>query len=213
MKKVLILATCLVLLLAGAAQAELIQFTGVSPSEVVNITAPTIPYSGGVYAGMYNFNILGDPGPSPFAGSYKGFCVDPQLEIPLSHSTIIAVTDGLQYETAAYLMDKYYGTTSVNNQMAAQVQLAIWELVWDFGGTYNLASGNFQTSAYTSQVNALISEATGALAGFTPSGYFVTASPDGQDFMFHQVPEAGALLLFGTGLVGLVGYRRVRRMQ
>lgn len=28
-----------------------------------------------------------------------------------------------------------------------------------------------------------------------------------------QVPEAGALLLFGTGLIGLVGYRRVRRMQ
>jgi hypothetical protein len=27
------------------------------------------------------------------------------------------------------------------------------------------------------------------------------------------VPEAGALLLFGTGLIGLVGYRRVRRMQ
>lgn len=27
------------------------------------------------------------------------------------------------------------------------------------------------------------------------------------------VPEAGALLLFGTGLAGLVGYRRVRRMQ
>lgn len=27
------------------------------------------------------------------------------------------------------------------------------------------------------------------------------------------VPEAGALLLFGTGLAGLVGYRRARRMQ
>jgi hypothetical protein len=27
------------------------------------------------------------------------------------------------------------------------------------------------------------------------------------------VPEAGALLLFGTGLFGLVGYRRMRRMQ
>lgn len=28
-----------------------------------------------------------------------------------------------------------------------------------------------------------------------------------------RVPEAGALILFGSGLVGLVGYRRMRRMQ
>jgi hypothetical protein len=28
-----------------------------------------------------------------------------------------------------------------------------------------------------------------------------------------QVPEAGVLILFGTGLIGLVGYRRVRRMK
>lgn len=28
-----------------------------------------------------------------------------------------------------------------------------------------------------------------------------------------QVPEAGALLMFGSGLIGLVGYRRMRRMQ
>ena len=29
----------------------------------------------------------------------------------------------------------------------------------------------------------------------------------------QQFPEAGALLLFGYGLIGLVGYRRVRRMR
>lgn len=28
-----------------------------------------------------------------------------------------------------------------------------------------------------------------------------------------SVPEAGSLLLFGTGMIGLIGYRRVRRMQ
>ena len=28
-----------------------------------------------------------------------------------------------------------------------------------------------------------------------------------------SVPEAGALLMFGSGLIGLVGYRRVHRMQ
>lgn len=33
------------------------------------------------------------------------------------------------------------------------------------------------------------------------------------DTVTQRVPEAGALLLFGSGLIGLVGYRRVRRMQ
>jgi hypothetical protein len=28
-----------------------------------------------------------------------------------------------------------------------------------------------------------------------------------------RVPEAGALIMFGSGLIGLVGYRRMRRMQ
>lgn len=209
MKKILVMATCMVLLLAGAAQAETIQFTGVAPAEVLSIDGV---YHGSVWAGMYNFNILGS---GPFAGSYKGFCVDPQTETPLFSATITAVTDGSKYEAAAYLMDRYYGVTSVDNKTAAQVQLAIWELVWDFNtsGGYNLTSGNFRTSNYTAAVNALITEATGALGGFTPSGYYITESRDSQDWMFHKVPEAGALILFGTGLIGLVGYRRVRRMK
>jgi hypothetical protein len=28
-----------------------------------------------------------------------------------------------------------------------------------------------------------------------------------------RLPEAGALIMFGSGLIGLVGYRRIRRMQ
>lgn len=214
MKKILVMATCMVLLLAGAAQAETIQFTGVAPAEVVSINGV---YHGSVWAGMYNFNILGS---GPFAGPYKGFCVDPQTETPSFSATITAVTDGSNYEAAAYLMDRYYGVTRVNNQKAAQVQLAIWELVWDFNpsGSYNLTSGNFYlptSSTYKSAVQALIDETkiAGVLDGFTPSGYYITASDSSQDWMFHKVPEAGALLLFGTGLVGLVGYRRVRRMQ
>lgn len=33
------------------------------------------------------------------------------------------------------------------------------------------------------------------------------------EFNGTRVPEAGALLMFGSGLIGLVGYRRLRRMQ
>jgi len=33
------------------------------------------------------------------------------------------------------------------------------------------------------------------------------------DTLIQRVPEAGAMLLFGSGLLGLVGYRRARRME
>jgi hypothetical protein len=40
------------------------------------------------------------------------------------------------------------------------------------------------------------------------NGVSATATPS-----IVSVPEAGSLLLFCTGMIGLVGYRRVRRMQ
>lgn len=46
--------------------------------------------------------------------------------------------------------------------------------------------------------------------GFDPDCHYVNT---GVRLSLTTVPEAGALLLFGTGLIGLVGYRRVRRMQ
>jgi hypothetical protein len=206
MKKVLLVVVCCIAFM-GVARAEVINYTGVAPGETVNINAPTIPYSGGAYAGMYNFNI---EGPSPFAGSYKGFCVDPQMEITPFTAVIIAVTDGSKYEAAAYLMQTYYGQTSLSNQKAAQVQLAIWELVWDYN-SYDLATGAFQTSAYITEVNALIAEATGALATYTPSGVYVATNAAAQDFMF-QVPEPMTVLLLGLGMIGVAGIRRKMKL-
>jgi hypothetical protein len=210
-KKVLVLATCMVFLMAGAVQAETVTYFGVSPGETIGIVAPTIPSSGGAYAGMYNFAI--SDGSGLYTGSYKGYCVEPAIASSSFTATIIAVTEGSRYEAAAYLLGKYYDTTSTIANKAAQVQMAVWELVWDFGGTYNLANGTFQTSTYTSEVNALITEAVAALPGFTPSGYYVAQAPAGafgsapQDFIF-KTPEPGVLTLLGLGLVALGITRR-----
>ncbi len=141
---------CLVLLITGTAQAETITYLGVSPVETVNIVAPTLPYSGGVYAGMYNFSISGGSG--LYSGTYKGFCVEPAFESPSFEASIYSVTNGDRYEAAAYLLGKYYPQTSTNSARAAQVQMAVWELVWDFGGIYDLAVGNFQSGSYPSEV-------------------------------------------------------------
>jgi hypothetical protein len=226
MKKVFLVIVVLFSLLNSInTSAEQIVYTGAGPYENQTVTIPAVGtegggtqyYSGGVEAGMYNFTVQdGD-----YAGSYKGFCVDPAFSAQIGSpyaGVIVPVTDGSRYEAAAYLLAKYYNQTISGASMAAKVQLAVWELVWDFGGTYNLAAGNFQTAAYATEVNALITEATGALASFTPIGFYVAAAPpEGeyfgrfqQDFIF-QTAEPGTLLLLGFGLIGLAGFSTRRK--
>lgn len=81
---------------------------------------------------------------------------------------------------------------------------------WDIPGTGTLinSSGNVLDGLEGHGVIQFNGTFSSISWDSTPSEYW-----HGFTVGVAAVPEAGALMLFGTGLIGLVGYRRVRRMR
>lgn len=210
MKKLLGLATCVVLLLAGAAQADTLQLGS-------HYTPIHFTYGGAKYEGGGSFDLSKWNG-APLTFIY---CVDLSHYISLNGvygsatATSTGFVNGAFINNAgrvAWLLDNY--GRGGNDYRAYALQAAIWHVI--YGGTFDIGRG-FNTNAehlYDSMLADL-----GTKDGNISSYLWITPyTPLAGKNNWVQgqvafVPEAGALLLFGTGLVGLVGYRRVRRMQ
>jgi hypothetical protein len=72
-----------------------------------------------------------------------------------------------------------------------------------------LPSGTLETQYYNLATSVASNSGFYGVAVVNPT--YLNGTPAQSQLVY--VPEAGALFLFGTGLVGLVGYRRIRRMQ
>ena len=222
-KKVLVLATCMVFLMAGAAQAEYLYLEG-SGADFTGVTIHDPALATGATAGTTAGRFTVDFGPSSSNfQKYQAFCVDYAnvfFTTPYSTYIMIDLPSLLPYKQAAYIYENF----AYANPSAAQ--LAIWEVV--FEGLSGGSVGDLQASNkfYGTNINAqdladaqnYIAAAVANSENFSnTSAYKLLVSPstatsgyygvDQQDFLV-RVPEPGVLSLLGLGLVALGITRR-----
>jgi hypothetical protein len=183
-------------------------------------TGYEVAYGSGIVAGYYKHDVsaatgagvhVSDPlysfcidlSQAP-AGSYATFNVVDLTEAPdpaFIGSTITADKASLLKE----LWGRHYGSISTGQQ-AAEFQLAVWEIVFETSGTYDISTGSVLSTSYNSGTNALLN----SLNGQGPMANLVAlTNPDYQD-MLASVPTPGALLL-GTLGTGMIGWLRRRK--
>ena len=182
-----------------------LQFVNVSPGKTIGVTMPN--YAGRANAGIYNLLVNGE--------HFDAFCIEDQIalhqELPYTFSSIAS---GSLYEQAAWLASSYIDPTTDNSADAAVAQMAIWEIVMEdkaaHGWGTEASNGViFTSSSVVSNAANTLLESLAKPQDFDLSQWSVARNGDSQDFLVHRaVPIPGAVWLLGSGLLGLMGFRR-----
>jgi len=172
-----------------------------------------------VLYGEYDLSIDWDmAGPGGFE-PISGFCVE-SAWAPTSAQTyeLLDPSDtGEKYKYAAYILSQY---ESGNITSAQAAQIAVWEVVFDYGN-YNLSTGNFYEVSgvddlHISDANTILNQLPVDLSFFNDDSFRIARNPVGsgagqdcQDYIIH-VPDASIMFLLGPALLslGLLGRRR-----
>ncbi|MBN1508116.1 MAG: hypothetical protein JW955_14790 [Sedimentisphaerales bacterium] len=183
-----------------------------------------VAYSSGVVAGYYVHDVTAATGDGAYlTDPLLGFCIDlsqgpsylpvtydvvPLAEAPnptfISSSMTAAKADLLQE-----LWGRHFSATMTNEQ-AAQFQLAVWEIVFETSGTYDISSGSVRSNDLNLGTNTLLN----SLDGTGPKASLVALThPQYQDMLTEiqiPIPAPGALVLSSIGLF-MIRSLRIRR--
>ena len=202
--------------------------SGASSGKTVNITDYT-------FAGPVAAAITGGPVPGPvqnvgagqFTGlldgsSFQTYCAELDQAFYFGQTYTYDVRDPATYFSAqkADALSRLFTATAgfvTDADTSGAVQAAIWEIIYETGGSFDLTGGSFKTAPDPGDLGAIAAfgAVNGVLAnlGSYAANYAVDVlyNDTAQNFVImHEVPEPGtwALMFAGLGVVGAVARRR-----